>query len=232
MKKSDMEKLARATGARIATTLDDLSGKDLGFAGDVDERSIAGEKMVFVENCKDPKSVTIFVRASTEHVVSEGERAIVDAIGAVSSAIEDGAYVTGGGSAEIELAQQLNKYATEIGGREQLAIHAFAEALETVPRTLAENAGMDAIDALVSLRAKHKKEDGAHFGVDVYAGTTADMKGLGVFEPLKVKTQAVASAYEAAKMLLRIDDMIASKGKGGAPGGMPPGGPGGMGGDY
>ena len=229
VKKSDMEKLQRATGAKVATTLDDLSAKDLGFAGDVNERSISGEKMVFVENCKDAKSVTIFVRASTEHVVSEGERAIVDAIGAVSSAVEDGRYVTGGGSTELELSIQLGKYATEIGGREQLAIQAFAAALETVPRTLAENAGMDAIDALVSLRAKHKKEDGLHFGVDVYAGTTADMKELGVYEPLKVKTQAIASAYEAAKMLLRIDDMIASKGKSG---GMPPGGPGGMGGDY
>ena len=227
VKKSDMEKLQRATGAKMATTLDDLSSKDLGFAGDINEKSIAGEKMVFVENCKDAKSVTIFVRASTEHVVSEGERAIVDAIGAVSSAVEDGRYVTGGGSTELELSIQLGKYATEIGGREQLAIQAFAEALETVPRTLAENAGMDAIDALVSLRSKHKKDDGLHFGVDVYAGTTADMKGLGVYEPLKVKTQAIASAYEAAKMLLRIDDMIASKGKSG---GMPPGGPGGMGG--
>jgi len=233
VKKSDMEKLQRATGAKVATTLDDLSAKDLGAAGDVNERSISGEKMVFVENCKDAKSVTIFIRASTEHVVSEGERALVDAIGAVSSAIEDGRYVTGGGSTELELSIQLGKYATEIGGREQLAIQAFAEALETVPRTLAENAGMDAIDALVGLRSKHKKEDGTHFGVDVYAGNTADMKGLGVYEPLKVKTQAIASAYEAAKMLLRIDDMIASKGKSG---GMPPGGPGGMpggmGGDY
>ena len=232
VKKSDMEKLQRATGAKVATTLDDLSAKDLGAAGDVNERSISGEKMVFVENCKDAKSVTIFVRASTEHVVSEGERAIVDAIGAVSSAVEDGRYVTGGGSTELELSIQLGKYATEIGGREQLAIHAFAEALETVPRTLAENAGMDAIDALVSLRAKHKKEDGLHFGVDVYAGNTADMKALGVYEPLKVKTQAIASAYEAAKMLLRIDDMIASKGKPAGAGGMPPGGMGGMGGDY
>lgn len=234
VKKSDMEKLSRATGAKVATTLDDLSTKDLGLAGDVNERSIAGEKMVFVENCKDAKSVTIFVRASTEHVVSEGERAIVDAIGAVSSAIEDGRYVTGGGSTELELSIQLGKYATEIGGREQLAIQAFAEALETVPRTLAENTGMDAIDALVSLRAKHKKEDGTHFGVDVYASSIADMKSLGVYEPLKVKTQAIASAYEAAKMLLRIDDMIASKGKSGGmpPGAGGPGGMGGMGGDY
>ena len=159
------------------------------------------------------------------------ERAIVDAIGAVSSAIEDGRVVTGGGSVEMELSVQLSKYATEIGGREQLAIQAFGEALETVPRTLAENTGMDSIDALVSLRAKHRKEGGENFGVDVYNSAVADMKGI-VIEPLKVKTQAIASAYEAAKMLLRIDDMIASKGK--PAGGMPPGGPGGMGGmgDY
>lgn len=227
VKKSDMEKLSRATGAKIATTLDDLAASDLGSAGDVVERSIAGEKMVYVENCKDPKSVTIFVRASTDHVVSEGERAIVDAIGAVSSAVEDGRYVTGGGSTEMEIAAQLNKYATEIGGREQLAIVAFAEALEIVPRTLAENTGMDAIDTLVALRSKHKKEDGAHFGVDVYKAEIADMDKLGVVEPSKVKKQAIASGFEAAKMLLRIDDMIASKGKGAA---MPPGGPGGMGG--
>ncbi|MCX8174876.1 MAG: TCP-1/cpn60 chaperonin family protein [Candidatus Micrarchaeota archaeon] len=236
VKKSDMEKLARATGAKIATTLDDLSSKDLGSAGEVNEKVVAGEKMVFVENCKDPKSVTIFVRASTDHVVSEGERAIVDAIGAVSSAIEEGHYVTGGGSTELELSVQLAKYATEIGGREQLAIQAFAESLEIVPRTLAENAGMDAIDALVSLRAKHKKEGGEHFGVDVFGSQVADMKALGVLEPLKVKTQAIASAYEAAKMLLRIDDMIASKGKnGGAAGkGGSPGAEGGSGGmgDY
>ncbi|MCX8196842.1 MAG: TCP-1/cpn60 chaperonin family protein [Candidatus Micrarchaeota archaeon] len=237
VKKSDMEKLARATGGKIATTLDDLSSKDLGIAGEVNERTIAGEKMVFVENCKDPKSVTIFVRASTDHVVSEGERAIVDAIGAVSSAIEDGRYVTGGGSTELELSVQLAKYATEIGGREQLAIQAFAESLEIVPRTLAENAGMDAIDALVNLRAKHKKEGGEHFGIDVHNSTIADMKALGVFEPLKVKTQAIASAYEAAKMLLRIDDMIASKGKSsgtggkGGAGGAESGGAGSMG-DY
>jgi thermosome len=229
VKKSDMEKLSRASGGKIATTLDDLSSKDLGAAGDVNEKSISGEKMVFVENCKDAKSVTIFVRASTDHVVSEGERAIVDAIGAVSSAVEDGRYVTGGGSTELELSVQLSKYATEIGGREQLAIQAFAEALEIVPRTLAENAGMDAIDVLVALRSKHKKEGGEHFGVDVYSGEIADMKAPGVLEPLKVKTQAIASAYEAAKMLLRIDDMISSKGRSGAggpggPGGMPPGG--------
>ncbi|MCX6775259.1 MAG: thermosome subunit beta [Candidatus Micrarchaeota archaeon] len=233
VKKSDMEKLAKATGAKLATSLDDLSVKDLGYAGLVEERKIAGEQMVFVEKCKDPKSVTIFVRASTEHVVNEGERAIVDGIGAVSSAIEEGEYVAGGGSIEMHMAVELRKYATEIGGREQLAIQAFADALEVVPRTLAESAGMDAIDTLVELRTRHKKVDGRDIGVDVYNGKVADMKRLGVIEPTKVKTQAIASASEAAAMLLRIDDMISSKGKAhmgpGGPGGMP----GGMGGgDY
>ncbi len=227
VKKSDMDKLAKATGAKIATSLDDLELKDLGAAGLVEERKIAGEQMVFVEKCRDPKSVTIFVRASTEHVVNEGERAIVDAIGAVSSAIEDGKFVTGGGSTEMQLAQQLRKYATEVGGREQLAIQAFADSLETVPRTLAESAGMDAIDTLVMLRMKHKTIEGKSFGVGVYSGKIEDMKKLGVIEPLKVKTQAIASASEATEMLLRIDDMISAKGR--APS-MPPGGPGGMGG--
>ena len=226
VKKSDMEKLAKATGAKIATSLDDLEASDLGHAGIVQEKKIAGEQMVFVEKCKDPKSVTIFVRAGSEHVVSEGERAIKDGIGAVSGAISLGKYVVGGGSAEMELAQELRKYATEVGGREQLAINAFADALEIVPRTLAESSGMDAIDALVLLRNKHKKPDGSTFGIDVYNNQVADLKDT-VIEPLKVKLQAITSASEAARMLLRIDDMISSKGRSG---GMPPGGPGGMGG--
>ncbi|MFH0818263.1 MAG: thermosome subunit beta [Candidatus Micrarchaeota archaeon] len=227
VKKSDMEKLARATGAKIATSLDDIEASDLGHAGVVHEKKISGEQMVFVEKCKDPKSVTIFVRAGSEHVVSEGERAIKDGIGAVSSAIQLGKYVVGGGSTEMEVAQELRKYAMDIGGREQLAINAFADALEIVPRTLAESAGMDAIDALVLLRNKHKKPDGRTFGIDVYGGKVDDLKDS-VIEPLKVKLQAVSSASEAAGMLLRIDDMISSKGRSGGPGG--PGGPGGMGG--
>ena len=233
VKKSDMEKLARATGGKVVTSLDDLSAKDLGVAGLVEERKIAGEQMVFVEKCKDPKSVTIFVRASTEHVVNEGERAIVDGIGAVSSAIEEGEYVAGGGSVEMQLAMELRKYATEVGGREQLAIQAFADALEIVPRTLAESAGMDPIDTLVELRTTHKKADGRDMGVDVYNGKIADMKKLGIIEPTKVKKQAIASATEAAAMLLRIDDMISAKPK--TPSGGPKG-PGGMegegGGEY
>ena len=231
VKRSDMEKLARATGARIVTILNDLSEKDLGYAGLVEERKIAGEAMVFVEQCKDPKSVTIFVRASTEHVVNEGERAIKDGIGAVSSAVEEGKYVSGGGSIEMELAQKLREYAVKIGGREQLAISGFADALEVIPRTLAESAGMDPIDTLVTLRVKHKGKEGLSYGVNVYEGKIDNMEKAGVIEPLKVKKQAIMSASEAAEMLLRIDDMISAKPRSGGGAGGAPGGMGGMGGE-
>jgi len=227
VKKSDMEKLARATGAKVASSLDDLKADDLGFAGLVEERKVAGEAMVFAEKCKHPKSVTILVRGGTDHVVSEVERAVVDARGAVSAALIDGKYVIGGGSVEMELSRELGSYATEIGGREQLAIQAFAESLESIPRTLAENAGMDPIDTLVTLKNKHKKGDGVAFGVDVMAGKVDDLRAKGIFEPARVKKQAISSATETARLVLRIDDIISSRGKSG---GMPPGGmPGGMG---
>jgi thermosome len=225
VKRSDMEKLARATNGRVVTILNDLSDKDLGFAGLVEERKVAGEAMVFVEQCKDPKSVTILVRASTDHVVNEGERAIKDGLGAVSSAVEEGLYVYGGGSVEIELAQDLRDYATKIGGREQLAIMAFAEALEVIPRTLAESTGMDPIDTLVALRTKHKTKDGLSQGVNVYEAKIDDMEKANVIEPAKVKEQAIMSASEAAEMLLRISDMISARPRpAGGGGGMPPGG--------
>ncbi len=227
VKKSDMEKLARATGASVASSLEGLKETDLGNAGIVEERKIGGESMVFVEKCKDPKSVTIFVRGGTDHVVSEVERAVVDARGATSSALEDGRYVVGGGSIEMALSRELHNYSMQIGGREQLAIQAFAEALEAIPRALAENAGMDVIDTIVSLRNKHKETDGKTFGVDVLAGKVSDLKKTGVFEPMKVKKQAISSATETARLILRIDDIISSRG--GSRGGMPPGGmPGGM----
>lgn len=213
VKRSDIEKLARATGARIVTILGDLTEKDLGTAGLVEERKIAGEAMTFVEKCKDPKSVTIFVRAGTEHLVNEGERAVKDGIGAVSSALELGKYVYGGGSIEMELTKELRKYAVEVGGKEQLAIETFADALEVIPRTLAESAGMDPIDAIVTLRTKHKEKGGVTQGIDVYGARVADVEALGVLEPLKVKKQAVMSASEAAEMLLRIDDVISAKAK-------------------
>ncbi len=224
-KKSDMEKIAKATGARLVTSLDDLTANDLGSAGLVEERKISGEQMVFVEKCKDPKSVTVLIRGGAKQTVDEVERAITDALGALSSAIESGKYVTGGGSAEIEVALKLRDYATDVGGREQLAIQAFADALEVIPKVLADSSGMDAIDTLVQLRNKHKSSSGKGYGIDVYTNSIADMEKPGVIEPLKVKLQALSSATEASAAILRIDDMISSKGRGGGAG---PGGPGGM----
>lgn len=231
VKKSDMEKLARATGAKIASSLDDISKSDLGEAGLVEEKKIAGEAMVFVKECKHAKSVSIFLRGGTDHVVSEVERAIKDAIGAVGATIEDGYYVTGGGSIEMALSSALQSYAVEIGGREQLAIQAFAEALEAVPKALSENAGMDAIDTLVSLRNKHKGGKEATAGVAVLHGRIGNMEELGVLEPLRVKKQALSSATETARLILRIDDIIAAKGGGSKSPPTPPGGAGGMGGE-
>lgn len=228
VKKSDMEKLSKATGARIVTNLNDLSGKDLGFAKLVEEQKIGDEDMIFVRDCKNPKAVTILVRGGTEHVVDEIDRAIEDAIGAVASAIEVGKIVPGGGAPEAEVARSLRKYAEGFSGREQLAINAFADAMEVIPRSLAENGGLDPIDTLVSLRSEHDKNR-VQMGVDVLNGGISDMIKKGVIEPVKIKTQAIKSATESAEMILRIDDVIsASKlSKGGMPP-MPPGGMGGM----
>lgn len=226
VKKSDMEKLSRATGGKVVTSLEDLNGTDLGYAGIVEERKISGEQMIFVEKCKIPKSVTIFVRGGTQQAVDEAERSLVDVIGAVSSVIENGKYVIGGGSIEIDIANGLRSYAGDVGGREQLAIQKFADAVEIVPKTLSESAGMYPVDTLVELRSKHKSKEGSVFGVDIMKNTLGDMNKLGVFEPLMVKRQAIFSASEAAEIILRIDDMISSRGRA-SPG---PGGPGGMGG--
>ncbi len=233
VKKSDLEKLSRATGAKFVTSLDDLGKSDLGFAGVVEERKIAGEYMVFVEKCKDPKSVTIFIRGSSTQVINEVERSLTDVIGALSSAVEQGKYVSGGGAIEVDVANALRQYSSEVGGREQLAIQAFADALEIVPKTLAESAGMDPIDTLVQLRNKHNTSAGKNLGVDVYKNTLGDMDKNGVIEPCKVKEQAIASAAEAAEIILRIDDMISSRGRGGGAGmGGGPGGMPGMGDDQ
>lgn len=230
VKKSDMDKLAKATGASVVTRLEDLSKNDLGYAKFVEEKKIAGDAMVFVEGCKNPKAVTILVRGSGEHVIDEADRALNDALGSTTSAIEDGKVVSGGGSSEVEIAMQLREYAKTVGGREQLAINAFADTLEIIPRTLAETAGMDPIDLLVNLRAKHKGKEGKYMGVNVYDACVDDMKKMNVIEPLRVKTQAIVSGSEVAEMILRIDDIIAgqSKSKGGGGGGMP----GGMGADM
>lgn len=229
VKKSDIEKLAKATGATIVSNVDELSEDDLGYAGLVEEKKIAGEEMVFVRDCKEPKAVSILVRGGTEHVVDEAKRAMDDAVLGVASAVEIGKVVVGGGAVEIEVARQLREYADSVGGREQLAINAFAEAIEVVPRTLAESTGKDPIDLLVEVRSNHEKGENAS-GIDVISGSINDMKKIGVFEPLKIKTQAIKSASEAAEMILRIDDVIQSKGggrasmpngMGGMPGGMP-----------
>jgi len=224
IKKSDMEKLARATGARIVTSIHDLGEKDLGKAGLVEERKIGDEKMTFVEQCENPKSVSIILRGGTEHVVDELERAMEDALRVVGVVVEDKMLVPGGGAPEVELALRLREYAATVGGREQLAIEAFADSMEVIPKTLAENAGLDQIDTLVALRSQHEKGVKAS-GLDMDTGEPVDMLGQGVVEPLRVKTQAINSAAEAAVMILRIDDVIASKS---APGGGMPGGPGGM----
>ncbi|BDH79209.1 thermosome subunit [Methanothermobacter tenebrarum] len=211
VKKSDIEKLSKATGAKIVTNIEDLSEEDLGNAGKVVEKKISGEEMIFVEECKEPKAVTILVRGSTEHVVSEVERAIEDAIGVVSATVEDEKVVAGGGAPEVEIAKRLKDYSESVSGREQLAVAAFAEALEVVPKTLAENAGLDSIDTLVDLRAAH--EESPYMGLDVFKGEVVDMKEAGVLEPHRVKRQAIQSAAEAAEMILRIDDVIAAAGE-------------------
>jgi thermosome len=226
VKQSDMEKLARATGGKIVTNLEDLSSKDLGVAGLVEERKVGDDKMVFVEKCKTPHSVAILIRAGLERMVDEAERAINDALSVVSDVIENNKIVPGGGAIEAEVAKEIRAYATKVGGREQLAMEAFAESLEIVPKTLAENAGLDPIDILVSLRAAHEKEKGHLMGVNVFTGKVVDMERSGVIEPVSVKEQAIKSATEASAMILRIDDVIAAtkpkEGKG--PGAMPEGG--------
>ncbi len=231
VKKSDMEKLARATGARVVTSFHEISKEDLGKAGLVEERKVSDEKMTFVEECNNPKSVSIILRGGTEHVVDELDRAMEDALRVVGVAVEDKMLVAGGGAPEVELALRLRAYASTVGGREQLAIESFADAMEIIPKTLAENAGLDQIDTLVSLRSQHEKGVKTA-GLDMDTGKPVDMLKLGVVEPLRVKTQAINSAAEAAVMILRIDDVIASKSGGpGGMGGMPGGMPGGMGGE-
>jgi thermosome len=221
VKKSDMEKLAKATGGKIVTKLDELSKDDLGYAKLAYEKKIGDDSMTFVTGCKNPKAVSILIRGGTEHVVDEVERSVEDSTSVVGVAIEDGKVVTGGGAAATEIALGLRDYASTIGGREQIAIEAFAEAMESVPRTLAENAGLDPIDMLIELRKEHKKGN-RNTGVNVFTGKVSDMKKENVIEPLRVGSQAVSSATDAAVMVLRIDDVIAAK-SGGAPGGKGPG---------
>jgi thermosome len=226
-KKSDLEKLEKATGGNIVSTVEDLTKSDLGHAGLVEERKISGDKMLFIEQCKNPHAVSILIRGGTEHVVDEVDRSLHDTLRVLGSIIEDGKAVAGGGSVETELALKLRDYGASLKGREQLAVEKFAEAMEIIPRTLAENSGLDPIDKLVALKAAHERGE-KYAGLDVYTGKIVDMRANNVIEPLRTKRQAVQSAAEAAIMILKIDDVIASK-KGmpappGGAGGMPPGG--------
>ncbi|MFH1591345.1 MAG: thermosome subunit alpha [archaeon] len=222
VKKSDMEKLSRATAAKITTNLDDIEKGDLGFAGTVEEKKVGDEQMTFVRGCRNPKAVSILIRGATEHVIDEVKRAMDDALGDIAAGLMDGKVVAGAGAPEIELARQLRKYADSFSGREQLAVQAFADAVEIIPRTLAENAGLDPIDVLTEMKSAHDK--GRKWaGIDVFSGKVIDSWRAGVLEPLKIKTQAVSSAAEVAVMILRIDDVIAA-GQGKDGGGMPPGG--------
>lgn len=228
VKKSDIEKLAKATGAMIMNKISEMTSEDLGYAGIVEDIKIGEDNMTYVTECENPKSVSLLVKGGTEHVVDEVERAIKDALGDCVAALKDNKVIAGAGSIEIELSKRLNEYANSLTGREQLAVMSFAEAMESIPKTLSENAGLDPIDMLTELKAKH---DQGHkwAGIDVFQGKVVDAWELGVIEPLKIKTQAIRSASEVTELILRIDDVIAGSGSSkehmmppGAMGGMPP----------
>ena len=228
VKKSDVDKLAKATGATTASSIEELSPQDLGVAESVEQIKIGDDYLTFVTGCKNPKAVSILVRGGTEHVVDEIERSITDSLHVVAAAVEDGAYTPGAGAAAEEIALKLREYASKVGGRQQLAIEKFANAMEEIPRALSENAGLDAIDMLIKLRNEHAK--GNKFaGIDLFKGEVTDAEKLGVIEPIRVGKQAIDAAAEASVMILRIDDVIATKGSrgGSGPGNMPQGGEGG-----
>ncbi|MBA7673167.1 60 kDa chaperonin [subsurface metagenome] len=212
VKRSDMEKLARATNAKIVNNIFDISAADLGKAGKVEEKKIGDDNMIFVSECIDPKAVSILIRAGIEHVVDEAERMFDDALSVVKAVIELPYILPGGGASEIELAKRLRAYARSIGGREQLAIEIYATALEIIPKTLVENAGYNPVDLIVELRSKHESDEGNAYGINIDTGKPDDMMKLGVIEPLMVLTQAIQSATEVASMILKIDDVIAASG--------------------
>lgn len=228
VKKSDMDKLARATNAKVVSQVKELSSEDLGYAGTVIEKKTGDEEMTYVKDCKNPRAVTLLVRGGSEHVADEVERAVKDALGDISAALRVGKVVAGGGAPEIELAKKLREFSNSLSGREQLAVNAFADAVEIIPRTLAENAGLDPIDMLTELKSRHDKGE-KWAGLDVFSGSVVDSWQAGVMEPLKIKTQAIKSASEVTELILRIDDVIASSGGGSREAmGMPPGAMGGM----
>jgi len=216
VKQSDMVKLQKATSGNIVSNLKDLKAEDLGNAGSVEEKKIGDEEMTYVTKCENPKAVTFFIRGGTEHVVDEIERAIQDALGDISASVKEGKVVAGAGAPEIELSKKLKEFSNSLSGREQLAVQAFAESIEVIPKTLAENAGLDPIDVLTELKSKHDANE-TEAGIDVFTGKVMNSWEAGVIEPLKVKTQAIKSASEVAELILRIDDIIASKGDGSGP---------------
>ena len=235
LKKSDLEALAKATGAKVVTSVSDLTDDDAGYAANVEEKKIGDDKLIFIEGCKNPKAVSILVRGGTERIVDEADRSLHDALCVIRDVVEDPKIVAGGGAPEIEVARRLRRYSESLEGRVRLAVAAFAEAIEVIPVTLAENAGMDPIDALSELQAAHEKGD-LWTGVNGLDGEVSDMVGIDVYEPTQVKVQAIKSATEASTLLLKIDDIIAASkmsmppgppgggmgGMGGMPGGMPP----------
>ena len=216
---SDMEKLSRATGASIGASVKDLTPDALGKAKRVEEVKIGDDKLIYIRDCKNPKAVTIVIRGASKNVIDEAERSLHDGLCVVRNAIEDGKIVAGGGAPEAELAKNLRAFAVKVGGREQLAVEAFADAVEEIPLTLAENAGLDPIDIMVALRAQHEKPNSQTFGIDVTTGKIVDMRVKMVIEPLRVKQQVIKSATEATNMILKIDDLISIKGGGSK---MPP----------
>ena len=218
VKESDMTKLSKATGARLVTNLEDLTAEDLGEASLVEERKVEEDKWVFIEGCKNPKAVTLLIRGGSQRIIDESDRSIHDALMVTKDVLEQPAVLAGGGSPEEEISHQLREWSSSLSGREQLAVQMFAAAIEKIPLTLAENAGLDPIDSQVELRAKHS--DGkTWWGIDITAGGVGDLSESNIYEPLKVKTQIIKSASEAANMILRIDDVISS----GKSAGPPPG---------
>ncbi|MBU1203914.1 MAG: TCP-1/cpn60 chaperonin family protein [Nanoarchaeota archaeon] len=226
--KEDMERISKATNAKIVTKLNTLSPSDIGTAGLVESKKVGDEEMTYIQECTNPKAVTLLVRGGTVHVVAEIERAVKDAVGDIIAALKNKLVVAGAGAPEIEVAKGLREYATSLSGREQLAVLSFADAVEVIPRTLAENSGLDPIDLLTELKARHDSPDGKWAGINVFTGKVVDAWQMGVIEPLKIKTQAIKSASEVAELILRIDDIIAA-GESSSQPSMPPGGmPGGM----
>ncbi|MEM4953484.1 MAG: thermosome subunit beta, partial [Desulfurococcaceae archaeon] len=210
VKRSDLEKLERATGGRIVSNIEDLKPEDLGYAELVEERKIGEDKMVFIEGCKNPRSVSIVIRGGLERLVDEAERSLRDALSAVADALRDSKIVAGGGAVEMEIAKHLRKYAVKVGGKEQLAIEAFARAIEGLVVAMLENAGLDTIEMIMKLRAAHEKDDGKWIGVDLNTGELVNMLENGVVEPVSVIATAIKGGTEAATIVLRIDDIIAA----------------------